>query len=42
MDELAALESLDNGKPIQKAYINIFISMELLRYYAGWTDKLGG
>lgn len=40
---LAALESLDNGKPYQIA-LNVDIpgSIETLRYYAGWADKIHG
>ena len=40
---LAALESLDNGKPYQIA-LNVDIpgSIETLHYYAGWADKIHG
>lgn len=42
-DELALIETLDNGKPL-KASRNIDIpsSAEKLRYYAGWATKLHG
>jgi aldehyde dehydrogenase (NAD+) len=34
-EELAQIESLDNGKGISEL-------AECLRYYAGWTDKVHG
>src|SRR5580692_11061840 len=42
-DELAKLESLDNGKPysIAKA-ADLPLSIACYRYYAGWTDKVQG
>ncbi len=43
IDELAALESLDNGKPYADARnIDIPLALECLRYYAGWADKIQG
>lgn len=42
-DELAALESLDNGKPIRDSYnADIPLTAAVYRYYAGWTDKMHG
>jgi aldehyde dehydrogenase (NAD+) len=42
-DELAALESLDNGKPIADARAaDLPLSIDCLRYYAGWADKITG
>jgi aldehyde dehydrogenase (NAD+)/phenylacetaldehyde dehydrogenase len=42
-DELASLESLDVGKPISEArYVDIPLSAEFFRYFAGWTSKLHG
>ena len=38
--ELATIESTDNGKPIGMAHYDIGLSVEILRYYAGWTEKL--
>src|SRR5947209_8959544 len=36
-DELAALESLDNGKPISDALMaDLPLSIKCYRYYAGW------
>lgn len=59
--ELAELESLDNGKPVRIArYVSRFTSLHVetlsilyrdfdigdtvqcLRYYAGWADKIVG
>ena len=41
-DELASLESLDNGKPVFASKIDIEFASDLLRYYAGWSDKIHG
>jgi aldehyde dehydrogenase (NAD+) len=42
-DELAALESLDNGKPIADATAaDLPLSIACYRYYAGWADKIYG
>jgi len=42
-DELAALETLDNGKPISDARkADIPLVIDVLRYYAGWADKIQG
>ena len=40
--ELATLETLDNGKPVFMAQMDVGFSIEILRYYAGWTDKIMG
>ncbi|MCE9562453.1 MAG: aldehyde dehydrogenase family protein [Planctomycetes bacterium] len=41
--ELAALETLDNGKPIADALAaDIPLSVQCYRYYAGWADKIYG
>ena len=43
LEELAGLETLDNGKPIQDARtIDLPLVVDCLRYYAGWADKIGG
>ncbi len=43
LEELAALETLDNGKPIVDALnADIPLVVDVLRYYAGWADKLHG
>ncbi|KAJ6516000.1 aldehyde dehydrogenase domain-containing protein [Mycena sanguinolenta] len=41
--ELAELESLNNGKPVRIARdFDIGDSVQCLRYYAGWADKIAG
>ncbi|WP_165252354.1 aldehyde dehydrogenase family protein [Paludisphaera soli] len=43
IDDLAALESLDNGKPLKEArHGDLPLVVDCLRYYAGWADKLTG
>ena len=43
IDELAALEALDNGKPVSDARLgDIPLAIEVIRYYAGWADKIQG
>jgi aldehyde dehydrogenase (NAD+) len=43
IDELAALESLDNGKPIRDAKAaDLPLTIDCLRYYAGFADKIHG
>ncbi|XP_065873986.1 benzaldehyde dehydrogenase, mitochondrial-like [Euphorbia lathyris] len=42
-DDIAALETWDNGKPYEqaaKAEVPMFV--RLMRYYAGWADKIHG
>jgi acyl-CoA reductase-like NAD-dependent aldehyde dehydrogenase len=40
-EELAAIEVLDNGKPIGEARaVDIALTIEIFRYYAGWTTKI--
>ena len=42
-EELAALETFDNGKPIGDARAaDIPLVIDCLRYYAGWADKIQG
>ncbi|MEM6585937.1 MAG: aldehyde dehydrogenase family protein [Pseudomonadota bacterium] len=41
-EELAQLESLDTGKPINSARGEIFAAIGAIRYYAGWADKITG
>lgn len=42
-DELAEIETLDNGKPIREARsFDILQTIETLHYYAGWCTKLEG
>jgi len=43
IDELAMLESLDNGKPIREArHGDLPLTIDCLRYYAGFADKIHG
>jgi len=43
IQELAGLETLDNGKPIRDALAaDLPLAIDCLRYYAGWADKLTG
>src|SRR5689334_23335498 len=43
INELAALESLDNGKPVAVARAaDLPLTVKCYRYYAGWADKLHG
>jgi len=41
-EELAALESLDNGKPYRDALGDLGLVVKCYRYYAGWADKNHG
>jgi aldehyde dehydrogenase (NAD+) len=42
-EELAALESLDNGKPLRDAMAaDLPLTIKCYRYYAGWADKIHG
>ncbi|QIW99829.1 hypothetical protein AMS68_005347 [Peltaster fructicola] len=42
LDLLAAVESLDNGKAVSMAKVDISMCAGCLRYYGGWADKLTG
>ncbi len=42
-EEFAQIEVLDNGKPLWEAQaVDVALTIELLRYYAGWTTKIHG
>jgi aldehyde dehydrogenase (NAD+) len=42
-DELARLESLDNGKPVSVAKaVDVAATVACYRYFAGWADKVHG
>jgi acyl-CoA reductase-like NAD-dependent aldehyde dehydrogenase len=41
-DDLATLETLDNGKPLREAAIDLRLVVDVFRYYAGWSSKLHG
>ena len=43
IDELAELETLDNGKPISESrHADLPFVVDCFRYYAGWADKIHG
>ena len=43
LDELAELETLDNGKPIAESKNgDLPLMIDCFRYYAGWADKIHG
>ena len=43
IDELAELETLDNGKPISESRnADLPLVIDCLRYYSGWPDKIHG
>jgi aldehyde dehydrogenase (NAD+) len=42
LDEMAALETRQNGKPLFESKIDVAMTVETLRYYAGWPDKYAG
>src|SRR5689334_24131720 len=39
---MARIETEQNGKPFFESKIDVAMTVETLRYYAGWADKLGG
>ena len=42
-DELAAIETLDNGKPLRDSLAaDLPLTIKCYRYYAGWADKIHG
>jgi aldehyde dehydrogenase (NAD+) len=43
IDDLAELETLDNGKPISESrHGDLPLVVDCFRYYAGWADKIHG
>ena len=43
IDEIAELETLDNGKPIfESRYVDLPMVVDVFRYYAGWATKIHG
>ncbi|PWY94713.1 aldehyde dehydrogenase aldA [Aspergillus sclerotioniger CBS 115572] len=42
LDILASIESLDNGKSITMAKVDVANAAGCLRYYGGWADKIHG
>jgi acyl-CoA reductase-like NAD-dependent aldehyde dehydrogenase len=41
-EELKQLETLDNGKPVREAGIDVVQAADAFRYYGGWASKLEG
>ena len=41
-DELSALETMDNGKPLFFSKMDVGFCVDVFRYYAGWPDKIVG
>lgn len=41
-ETLAAIESLDNGKAINMAKVDVQLAAGCIRYYGGWADKIEG
>ncbi|MCH8255699.1 MAG: aldehyde dehydrogenase family protein [Gemmatimonadetes bacterium] len=42
LPDVAKLETLENGKVLFESKIDISMSVETLRYYGGWADKITG
>lgn len=42
INELSALETLDNGKPLRDSLGDLTLASRCYRYYAGWADKNHG
>ncbi len=42
LDEMAKLETQHNGKLLFESKIDVSMSVETLRYYGGWADKITG
>ena len=40
--DVAVVETKNNGKPLVESKIDVAMAMETLRYYAGWADKVTG
>ena len=41
-DEFAKVETQQNGKPFFESKIDVAMTVETIRYYAGWADKITG
>ena len=41
-EPMARLETEQNGKPLFESRIDVAMTVETLRYYAGWADKITG
>ncbi len=42
IDELARLETLNNGKPVLESRIDARLAAQTFKYYGGWADKIHG
>src|SRR5262245_53345275 len=43
IEEIAEIETLDNGKPIfESRYVDVPMVADVFRYYAGWATKIHG
>lgn len=42
LGDVAKLETLQNGKPLFESKIDVGMSVEVLRYFGGWADKITG
>lgn len=42
LEQVAAIESLDNGKALYMAKGDVEFAAGCLRYYGGWADKIEG
>ncbi|MCJ1238679.1 aldehyde dehydrogenase (NAD(P)(+)) ald5 [Varicellaria rhodocarpa] len=42
LETLSAIESLDNGKAVSMAKVDVGMAASCLRYYGGWADKIEG
>ena len=41
-EELARLETVNNGKPVFESMIDVRLTADTFRYYGGWADKIHG
>ncbi|MCZ6477132.1 MAG: aldehyde dehydrogenase family protein [Gemmatimonadetes bacterium] len=41
-DEIARVETLNNGKPLFESGIDVAMTIQTFEYYAGWTTKIEG
>ena len=41
-EQIACLDTIDNGKPYGCAVEDVEGSVDCLRYFAGWSDKIHG
>ena len=42
VEQLASIETLDNGKAFSMAKVDVGLAAGCLRYYGGWADKIEG